>query len=682
VFESVLVANRGEIAVRIIRTLRALGMRPVAVYSDADIDARHVRAADIAIRLGPAPARESYLSVERVVDAARAAGVDALHPGYGFLAESAALAAACAAAGVVFVGPPPEAIEVMGDKIRARRVVAAAGVPVVPGRDDRAMSDVDLAAAAAEIGFPVLLKPSAGGGGKGMRLVDDPAELPAATAASRREAQVAFGDDTLFVERYVPRPRHIEIQVLADQHGNVVHLGERECSLQRRHQKVVEESPSPFVAQDTRAAMGERAVAATRACGYANAGTIELIVSGDDPDAFYFIEMNTRLQVEHPVTELVTGIDLVEWQLRIAAGEPLPWEQDDIASSGHAIEARVYAEDPDRDFLPTGGTVRVLHEPGGPGVRVDSGIAVGDEVTSYYDPMLAKVIAHGADRAAALHRLDRALGDTVLLGVTTNLGFLHDLLRDPAVVAGELDTHLVERVTSERAPASPSDVALAAAALLVAGAAEPPATDPWAANDAWRLTGPAWTVLQLDGREVRTRCAGGRDETEAWADARADGAESTIQEGWLVAIDGADPVAAALDDLDGGLELRFGGVARPVVHARDGARLWVAVDGGTWEIGVAEPGHQWPEDAGTSVRGPLGSPMPGTVVAVSVVAGQRVAAGTPLVIVEAMKMEHTVSAAADASVESVHVEPGQQVALGEPLVTLAPLTDAADEQHT
>jgi acetyl-CoA/propionyl-CoA carboxylase biotin carboxyl carrier protein len=653
VFESVLVANRGEIAVRIIRTLRALDMRSVAVYSDADADARHVRAADIAIRLGPAPARESYLSVERVVDAARAAGVDALHPGYGFLAESAALATACAAAGVVFVGPPPEAMEVMGDKIRARRVVAAAGVPIVPGHDDRAMSDVDLAAAAAEIGFPVLLKPSAGGGGKGMRRVDDAAELPAAIAASRREARGAFGDDTLFVERYVPRPRHIEIQVLADQHGNVVHLGERECSLQRRHQKVVEESPSPFVTPDTRAAMGERAVAATRACGYTNAGTIELIVSGDDPDAFYFIEMNTRLQVEHPVTELVTGVDLVEWQLRIAAGEPLPWAQGDIGRSGHAIEARVYAEDPDRDFLPTGGTVRVLHEPDGPGVRVDSGIVVGDEVTSYYDPMLAKVIAHGEDRAAALHRLDRALRDTVLLGVTTNLGFLHDLLRDPAVVAGELDTHLVERVTSERAPASPPDVALAAAALLVAGAAAPPTADPWAARDAWRLTGPAWTVLQLDGREVRVQRA--RDT-------------------WLVAVDGAEPVTAQLDVVDGGLELRYDGVARPVAHARDDARFWVAVDGATWEIGVAEPGHQWPDDAGANARGSLGSPMPGTVVAVSVEAGQRVAAGTPLVIVEAMKMEHTVSAAADAIVAAVHVEPGQQVALGEPLVTLAPVS--------
>ena len=451
------------------------------------------------------------------------------------------------------------------------------------------------------------------------------------------------------------RPRHIEIQVLADQHGNVVHLGERECSLQRRHQKIVEEAPSPFVTEGARVAMGERAVAATRACGYTNAGTIEFIVSGDDPDAFYFIEMNTRLQVEHPVTELVTGIDLVEWQLRIAGGERLPWQQDDITHSGHAIEARVYAEDPDRDFLPTGGTVRVLQEPHGPGIRVDSGLAVDLEVTSYYDPMLAKVIAHAADRASALHRLDRALADTVLLGVTTNVGFLQQLLRDPAVVAGDLDTHLVERFTSERpTPTSAPDLALAAAALLVAGAAAPHAAEPWFARDAWRLTGPAWTTFQLGEHEVRLRAA---------------------NDSWLVAVDDADPVPASLATVEGGLELTYDGVARTIACSREGAHVWVAVDSDTWELTIAEPGHQWPQDADASVRGPVGSPMPGTVVAVSVLAGQRVTAGAALVIVEAMKMEHTVSAAADAIVVTVHVEPGQQVALDEPLVTLAPAED-------
>ena len=362
-FSTVLVANRGEIAVRVIRTLRELGVRSVAVFSDADADARHVREADTAVRIGPAPAGESYLSVERLLDAARRTGAEAVHPGYGFLAENAGFAQACAEAGLVFIGPPASAISLMGDKIRAKETVAAAGVPVVPGSSGSGLTDARLEAAAREIGMPVLLKPSAGGGGKGMRLVREEALLADEIAAARREARASFGDDTLLVERWIDRPRHIEIQVLADGHGSVVHLGERECSLQRRHQKIIEEAPSVLLDDRTRAAMGEAAVQAARSCGYVGAGTVEFIVPGNDPSSYYFMEMNTRLQVEHPVTELITGLDLVEWQLRVASGSRLPYGQDDITLTGHAVEARVCAEDPARGFLPSGGTVLALHEP-------------------------------------------------------------------------------------------------------------------------------------------------------------------------------------------------------------------------------------------------------------------------------------------------------------------------------
>ncbi len=441
-FSSVLVANRGEIAVRVIRTLRALGIRAVAIYSDADAGARHVRDADLAIRVGPAPAADSYLNAGRVLAAAREAGADAIHPGYGFLSENAAFARACAAAGFVFIGPPPAAIEAMGDKIRAKETVAAAGVPVVPGAGRPGLSDQDLIDALNGAGFPLLVKPSAGGGGKGMRVVRSAADLPAALGAARREALAAFGDETLLVERYVKRPRHIEIQVLGDSHGNVIHLGERECSLQRRHQKIIEEAPSPLLDDRMRAAMGVAAVEAARSVGYTGAGTVEFIVSGSAPQEYFFLEMNTRLQVEHPVTEFVTGLDLVELQLRVAAGEPLPLRQDQVRLTGHAVEARVSAEDPARGFLPTGGTVLALREPDLPYVRVDSGLAQGVPVATAYDPMLAKVIAYGQDRATALRRLDAALAGTTVLGVTTNIAFLRTLLRDPDVAAGRLDTAL------------------------------------------------------------------------------------------------------------------------------------------------------------------------------------------------------------------------------------------------
>src|SRR5215469_1023841 len=449
-FGKVLIANRGEIAVRVIRTLRSLGIASVAVYSDADSGSRHVREADEAVRIGPAAAAASYLNVEALVSAAVSAGAEAVHPGYGFLAENAGFAKACLSAGLTFIGPPPSAIEVMGDKTAAKATVAAAGVPVVPGAGAPGLPDEELIARLNDTWFPVLVKPSAGGGGKGMRVVSTVSELPAALAAARRTAVAAFGDGTLLVERYVPRPRHIEIQVLADGFGSVVHLGERECSLQRRHQKVIEEAPSPLLDSSRRSVMGAAAVAAASAVGYVGAGTVEFIVAGDSPDDFFFMEMNTRLQVEHPVTELVYGLDLVEWQLRVAAGERLPSSLTDgpLVPSGHAVEARVGAEDPARGFLPTGGTVLALRTPSGPGIRVDSGLTEGMTVTSDYDPMLGKVIAWGEDRSTALRRLDAALSQTAVLGVTTNVAFLRGLLRDPRVQAGQLDTGLVERIAA------------------------------------------------------------------------------------------------------------------------------------------------------------------------------------------------------------------------------------------
>ncbi|CDR09644.1 carbamoyl-phosphate synthase L chain ATP-bindingprotein [Streptomyces iranensis] len=534
-FDTVLVANRGEIAVRVIRTLRRLGVRSVAVYSDADADARHVREADTAVRIGPAPAAESYLSIERLLEAAARTGAQAVHPGYGFLAENGAFARACADAGLAFIGPPAGAIELMGDKIRAKETVRAAGVPVVPGSSGSGLTDGQLTAAAREIGMPVLLKPSAGGGGKGMRLVRDEALLADEIAAARREARGAFGDDTLLVERWIDRPRHIEIQVLADGQGHVVHLGERECSLQRRHQKIIEEAPSPLLDEVTRARMGEAAVAAARSCGYVGAGTVEFIVPGDDPSAYCFMEMNTRLQVEHPVTELTVsvggrpGLDLVEWQLRVAAGEPLPFGQDDIAFAGHAVEARICAEtaraaaDGRVDFLPSAGTVLALDEPEGEGVRVDSGLSRGTEVGTVYDPMLAKVIAHGPDRPTALRRLRAALGALTVLGVDTNTGFLRRLAAHPAVASGELDTGLVDRAAAQLIPAAVPEEVYATAALLRQAALEPatprgdgsggrpepggsglggPAAgvwvDPFSVPTGWRLGGaPAWTIHRL-----------------------------------------------------------------------------------------------------------------------------------------------------------------------------------------
>lgn len=638
-FDSVLVANRGEIAVRVFRTLRRLGIRSVAVHTDADAGARHVREADEALRIA------SYLDIEAVIEAARASGAAAVHPGYGFLAENTAFARACGEAGLVFIGPPAGAIDAMGDKIRAKRTVAAAGVPVVPGRDEPGLSDAELKAAALEIGLPVLLKPSAGGGGKGMRLVRDAAELPEAIASARREARGSFGDDTLLAERFVENPRHIEIQVFADAHGGAVHLGERECSLQRRHQKIIEEAPSPLLDEASRARMGAAAVAAAQAVGYVGAGTVEYIVSADRPDEFFFMEMNTRLQVEHPVTELVTGLDLVELQLRVASGEPLPFTQDDVRLDGHSIEARVYAEDPARGFLPTGGRVLALSEPDG--VRVDSGLDVGTEVGGSYDPMLAKVIVHGADRAEALHRLDRALASYTLLGVPTNVAFLRALLGHPSVVSGDLDTGLVERALDDltSGDAVPPEV-LAAAALERMRALESGPDgggDPWDIPDGWRPGAHAWAPWIIT--------PSGGDPVEVRVQGRAASAR--------VAIGGGEPVAAALT---GPFVLTYGGRTTSFAAARDGGTLWLGRGGRAWALSehVRAEGGAASAAAGDGV---LRSPMPGTVLAVKAAEGDLVEAGQPLVVVEAMKMEHTVTAPLAGVVAQLPVRAGAQVAL-------------------
>jgi len=652
VISSVLIANRGEIAVRIARTLAARGIRAVAVYTPQDVAAFHARVADVAIGI------ESYLDIGAMIAAAGKAGADAVHPGYGFLSEDASFARTVIDAGLVWIGPPPEAIELMGDKIRAKRAVAAAGVPIVPGTEGSGLSDADLIAAAPEIGFPVLIKPAAGGGGKGMRRVAAPDALPAEIAAARREASGAFGDDTLLLERWVRRPRHIEVQVFADTRGEVIHLGERECSLQRRHQKIVEESPSPLLDVATRRSVGESAIAAARSCSYVGAGTVEFIVSAEQPDEFFFMEMNTRLQVEHPVTEAVTGIDLVDWQLRVAAGDPLPLTQEQIRTTGHAIEARIYAEDPRRGFLPSAGTVLALAEPTGrPGVRVDSALTEGTVVGTSYDPMLAKVIAWGADRQEALSRLREALTKTTVLGVTTNIGFLASLLEHPDVVDGRLDTELVERVAAGLTAVGTGDRdAAVAAACLMLLEREPtgPVVDPWDVMDGWRLGEPVETVLTLrgDGEPVAVGVTG-----------RIAGARVRV---------GAElpaPLAARRDGRDllvssEGVTTRWSGVAA-------GAGVWVGRGGRAWTFDPDRPTRSETAGAGSG-GGKVTSPMPGTVVAVYAASGDRVGAGQPLIAVEAMKMEHMVAAPVAGTVGELRVHPGQLVGLDELLAVVTP----------
>ncbi|WP_168706640.1 acetyl/propionyl/methylcrotonyl-CoA carboxylase subunit alpha [Gordonia paraffinivorans] len=664
---SVLVANRGEIACRVIDTLRRMGIRSIAVYSDADAQARHVREADVAVRIGPAEAARSYLDIEAVVDAARKTGADAVHPGYGFLSENQRFAAALAEVGIVFIGPPAEAIATMGDKITARAAVTARDVPVVPGLSRPGLTDEDLIAAAPDIGFPVLIKPSAGGGGKGMHRVAEPAELPAALQRARREAGAAFGDDALFIEHFVDTPRHIEVQVLADRHGNVVHLGERECSLQRRHQKVIEEAPSALLDADTRARIGAAACDAARSVGYTGAGTVEFIVSAHRPDEFFFMEMNTRLQVEHPVTELVTGIDLVEQQIRVARGEELGFAQDDITLTGHAIEARVYAEDPARGFLPTGGTIEHLVHPDtspGSGVRVDSAMLEGLRVGSDYDPMLAKVIAHGTDREEALERLDQALAHTRVLGVVTNIDFCRFVLRQPAVVDADLDTELLDRLVADYEVAEPSPEAQVLVGLARIGVRD--SGDVWSSAVGWRIGDTAPVITRL--------VSGGHHSTVSirvdHADAQAVSGRATVA---VEGVDDAEPWEADVvylpaGDGQGSARLIVDGVSQSWSSVLVGESWWVSGPSGTWILDLARPVL---DEAADERAGEITSPMPGTVVAVAAGSGDEVASGAAVVVVEAMKMEHTLSAPIDGTAE-VSVKIGDKVDAGQVLAVITP----------
>jgi acetyl-CoA/propionyl-CoA carboxylase, biotin carboxylase, biotin carboxyl carrier protein len=659
---SVLIANRGEIACRVIDTLRRMGIRSIAVYSDADADARHVRLADVAVRIGPAAATHSYLDIAAVVRAAQQTGADAVHPGYGFLSENQKFAAALSDAGIIFIGPPAEAIATMGDKITARSAVTERDVPVVPGLSRPGLSDDDLIAAAPDIGFPVLIKPSAGGGGKGMHRVEHADDLPAALQRARREAGSAFGDDTLFLEHFVDTPRHIEVQVLADEHGSVIHLGERECSLQRRHQKVIEEAPSALLDDQTRARIGAAACDAARSVGYTGAGTVEFIVSAHRPDEFFFMEMNTRLQVEHPVTELVTGVDLVEQQIRVARGEHLALTQDDIVLTGHAIEARVYAEDPANGFLPTGGRIAHLQHPDtgpGTGVRVDSAMTEGLVVGSDYDPMLAKVIAHGSDREEAIERLDQALAHTRVLGVVTNVDFCRFVLAQPTVLAADLDTELLDRLVIDYAV--PFPIPEAAALVGVARIGSRDSRDVWESAVGWRIGSPSPVVTRLTWGEHHLTVSVLVESAS----------EDTVVGTATVGVDNADrePWQAAVEhrriDRAGEVSVRLivDGVSQSWSATCAGDTWWVSGPRGTWLLDLARPelDEQADEHAGEIL-----SPMPGTVVAVTAEAGDTVTAGSAIIVVEAMKMEHTLTAPID-GVVAISAGVGDKVAAGQAL---------------
>ncbi|WP_295813481.1 acetyl/propionyl/methylcrotonyl-CoA carboxylase subunit alpha [uncultured Nitratireductor sp.] len=648
-FDKILIANRGEIAVRVIRTARRLGIATVAVYSDADRNALHVRMAEQAEPIGPAPAAESYLDGGKIIAAALKTGAEAIHPGYGFLSENPDFVEKVEAAGLVFIGPSSHAIRAMGLKDAAKRLMEKAGVPVVPGYHGETQALVALASKANEIGYPVLIKARAGGGGKGMRLVSDPDAFPDALAAAQREAKAAFGDERVLVEKYIQTPRHIEVQIFGDKHGNAVHLFERDCSAQRRHQKVIEEAPAPGMNDETRAAMTEAAVKAARAISYSGAGTIEFIVDASEglrPDRFWFMEMNTRLQVEHPVTELITGIDLVEWQLRVAAGEPLPNTQDEIAATGHAVEARLYAEDPTRDFLPATGTLHHLKFPedGVEGVRlrVDAGVVEKDAITPYYDPMIAKLIVHAPTREEALEGLATALEKTEIAGSTVNLGFLTRLLRDDDFFAGRLETGLIARKQEALTAVIPLRESHLAAAIAATSGAAPAQDipDPFSAIAGYGHFGPLVHRRTLEN---------GDDTIEARITARADGA-----------------LAVRLGDTD---------ATHPIVVRRDGSTRLAAWPGhitvfqGADALTLKVPDRlQAAEESGGGDR--LRAPMPGLVKLVRASVNDTVQQGQALLVLEAMKMEHAIKAPADGVVTEIFFAEGDQVSEGAELIAI------------
>ena len=656
-FDKILIANRGEIAVRVARTARRMGIRTVAVYSDADRDAPHVAACDEAYRIGAPPPRESYLRGDAMIAIAQKTGARAIHPGYGFLSENEIFAAACARAGLVFIGPPPAAIAAMGSKSAAKRIMGAANVPLVPGYHGDDQAPALLAAEAKKIGYPVLIKATAGGGGKGMKIAERPEEFAAALASAQREAQSSFGDDRVLIEKYLTAPRHIEIQVFADTHGSAVYLFERDCSVQRRHQKVLEEAPAPGMKPAHRRAMGEAAVAAAKAIGYVGAGTVEFIAADTfaRDGAFYFMEMNTRLQVEHPVTEMITGADLVEWQLRVAAGEPLPKRQEELAIDGHAIEARIYAEDPDRGFLPSiGRIVHLAAPPTDSDLRVDTGVRAGDEISPWYDPMIAKLVVHGEDRPAALRRLADALAAYEIVGVATNVAFLQRVIAHEAFASGNVDTGLIARNHAALFPPLsplPDDALLAASlaevgSLAAARAATARATtdphSPWHAVDSWWPNSDrhALALVFAEG-EIRHEVA-----------VRGDGAP------WRVTMASGE-IAATVSVHDHRLDVATANAEFHATVVPQGEERHVFCRGAHRKLLLVDPlAHAGEVEAH---GGHLTAPMSGTVVAVMVKAGDKVARGAPLMILEAMKMEHTITAPADGVVAAVNYRAGDRV---------------------
>ncbi len=669
-FTKILIANRGEIACRVATTARRLGIRTVAVYSDADARARHVELCDEAHRLGPAAARDSYLRADRILEIALATGAQAIHPGYGFLSENEAFAKAVADAGLVFIGPPASAIAAMGSKSAAKALMERAAVPLVPGYHGADQDPALLAREAERAGYPVLIKASAGGGGKGMRIVERAADFDAMLASCKREAKNSFGDDAVLIERYVTRPRHIEIQVFGDSHGQCVSLFERDCSVQRRHQKVIEEAPAPGMSDERRRAMGDAAVAAAKAVGYVGAGTVEFIA--DQDGNFFFMEMNTRLQVEHPVTEMITGLDLVEWQLRVAAGEPLPLSQDALSIRGHAIEARVYAENPDKGFLPSTGALQHLRTPeavqfrvyGADGasalpaaVRIDSGVREGDAITPFYDPMIAKLIVWGADRTQAIQRMSAALARFEVVGPSTNVDFLGRLMHAEAFRTGDLDTGLIERERPALFPPAtlPSStmLAIAAAALLSREAELAAPTSPWAVPNGWRLNSTLARTFDFTRGDERTPV-----RVEYTSD------------GWNVHTHGATVPVRGVTRHGHQVSGLAGGEAFAVDAVMQGETLHLFGAWGHVALGCPDPLEHAGDDAAEG--GSLVAPMPGKVIALLVAKGAKVAKGQPLVVMEAMKMEHTISAPAAGEVADLPFAVGDQVAEGAALVAFAP----------